>query len=186
MAILQPSEFNEYYFDGENQQLKHNGGYSDYTKEQPWCEWVANKLVQKFPNLVGKRIVDIGCGYGYTVKRLRDLGVLAFGRDISPFAISQCDPSISSFVEVGDAIDPYPAQVKIAFTSRLLCCFDEAKVLQCVDHFNSNFDYQLHIFDPNINDKYYLSKPWEWWTGLNWNSGTIMLNWYDREMEVIK
>lgn len=186
MALLQPSEFNEYYFDGENQQLKHHAGYSNYNGEKSWCEWVANKLVEKFPNLIGKRIIDIGCAYGFTVKRLRELGVEAYGRDISPFAISNCDPSISSYVEVADALDPYNPQIKIALSSRLLCCFDEAKVLQCVDHFNNSFTHQLHVLDPNISGKFYLSKPWEWWTGLNWNAGTIMINWYEKDKEVIK
>lgn len=186
MALLQPEEYNVYYFDGSNQQYKHNGGYSDYTRERDWCYWVADKLVQRYPNLIGKKIVEIGCAYGYTVQRLRELGVLAFGRDISPFAISQADPSIAPYLEVGDILDPYPANIKNAFTSRLLCCLEESKVLQVVDHFNNSFDNQLHIFDPNIDDKYYLSRSWEWWVSLNWNSGTIMLNWYDKEVVQIK
>lgn len=186
MIYITPDKYDAYYFNGHNEEYKHNGGYGDYTTEEQWCIWVADKLVEQFPNLVGKRIVDIGCAYGYTVKRLRELGVLAFGRDVSSYAISQADPSISQYLEVGDALDPYPSQVKIGFSSRLLACFNEEKVLQCVDHFNTSFDNQLHILDAGISPRFYLSKDMNWWTNLNWNTGTRLIDWYNRNQEIIK
>lgn len=186
MNKLTVDDYSAYYFDGKNQEYRHNGGYSNYTKQREYCHWVADKLVEKYPSLVGKRIIDIGCAYGYTVERLRELGVLAWGRDHSAFAISQAPAAISQYLQIGDVLDSYPANIKNAFSSRLLPCFLESEIPAIVTHLNNSFDNQLHIIDTALNENYYLIKDWSWWVGLGWNLGTILIDWNDKSREVIK
>jgi hypothetical protein len=46
----------------------------------------------------GETVLDVGCARGYLVKALRQIGVDAYGYDISKWAITNCDPAVSGFV----------------------------------------------------------------------------------------
>ncbi len=43
-------------------------------------------------------ILDFGCAKGYLVKALRQMGFLAYGTDISEYALSQCDQEIEPYL----------------------------------------------------------------------------------------
>lgn len=56
-------------------------------------------------NLYSKRILDIGCGEGFTLKHFKNFGWDVLGIDYSSFGISQNNPSvINNFIE-GDLVD---------------------------------------------------------------------------------
>lgn len=72
------------------------GGYDNYR----WNSYInenssvlASKFVQKALtlniDLTGKKVLVVGCAYGFLVQYLINLGCDAFGMDISSFAISQ-------------------------------------------------------------------------------------------------
>jgi hypothetical protein len=46
-------------------------------------------------------VFDFGCARGYTVKAFRQLGYDAFGCDVSPWAIQNCDPRVERYVFCG-------------------------------------------------------------------------------------
>ncbi len=46
-------------------------------------------------------ILDFGCAKGYLVKALRGLGYLAYGTDISEYALSQADQETAKFLYLG-------------------------------------------------------------------------------------
>lgn len=75
------------------------GNYHEGYHENELHELQAQLLVDKF-SLAGKRVLDLGAGYGYLVKHLRELGVDAYGFDISQFAIDHSP--VKEFLTQGD------------------------------------------------------------------------------------
>ena len=67
---------------------------------------MAKRIVQTFHP---KTVLDAGCALGYLVAALRDLGVEAYGIDISEYAISRVREDIRPFCVMGSLTDPLPA-----------------------------------------------------------------------------
>src|SRR3972149_7064299 len=98
MSVLQPSEYDISYFDGNKTSLKHNAGYSSYERwyrnsndfvptEQSTGEYFKD-LALKLKNdyiLQGKKVLELGCAKGFIVEDLRSMGIDAYGIDISSY-----------------------------------------------------------------------------------------------------
>lgn len=55
-----------------------------------------------------KNVLDIGCGTGRLVKYLRELGIEAYGIEISEYALDQADKTIRPYLKSGDVTNvPY-------------------------------------------------------------------------------
>lgn len=84
-----------YYMRGEET------GVSNYTNYR-WLPELTIPMalyLKKFLNIEeGETLLDFGCGRGYLVKALRMLDVVAFGQDISNWAIENCDPDNRAFL----------------------------------------------------------------------------------------
>jgi len=77
-------------------------GYSDF----PIHQVKVNYILSKEPK--GK-VLDIGCAFGYIVKRLRDKGIDALGIDISQYALSQAPEDVKPYLKHGPADNlPWP------------------------------------------------------------------------------
>lgn len=86
----------------------NNCGIS-YDKAEIWTnlfENIAKNIVERFSP---KTVLDAGCAYGYLVKALRNLGVDAYGIDISEHAISKADKDIQPFVAVHSITEELPS-----------------------------------------------------------------------------
>lgn len=59
---------------------------------------MAKRLIEVLDIKPGDTLLDFGCARGYTVRALRELGVEAFGYDISQWAIENCDPAVKNYV----------------------------------------------------------------------------------------
>lgn len=58
-----------------------------------------------------ERLLDLGCAKGYLVEALRAQGVrAAFGADISPYAVSQCDAALRGKLVVADVARGLPVR----------------------------------------------------------------------------
>ena len=69
-------------------------GYQDFPVHQLKVEYI----------LAGEpsgKLLDIGCAFGYIVKRLREEGIDAFGIDISQYALSQAPEDIKPYLKQG-------------------------------------------------------------------------------------
>lgn len=80
----------------------------NYDDTEHWTKFfgrIARNIVDLFSP---KTVLDAGCAYGYLVKELRDLGVEAYGFDISEFAISQADESIRPYVAAHSVTEKLP------------------------------------------------------------------------------
>lgn len=88
------SQYNEDYY--EHGVKTKTSGYENYrwmpTRSYP----EAIEIINKFPNV--KTIIDYGCGKGFLVHALRQLGKLAFGEDISDYAINHCHPMVKNYL----------------------------------------------------------------------------------------
>ena len=65
-------------------------------------------VAQKIGALGPKTVLDYGCAMGHLVTALRDLGVEAYGVDISEYAISQVREDVRPYCSAQTALDPLP------------------------------------------------------------------------------
>lgn len=91
------SQFGYHYFDGDR-----SYGYGGYVYDGRWKE-VAQKICAHYGITKGSKVLDVGCAKGFLVKDLRDLGINAYGVDISRYAIENCHPKVEKYLQVGDA-----------------------------------------------------------------------------------
>lgn len=183
MRMLLPSEYDESYFDGRRQDLRHNAGYGEY--KDSIFDQLAEQIVADYPEIFNKKMIDVGCAYGFLVKHLRDKGVNCIGRDLSAYALARADPKIRKFLKKKDASDSYP-DIDGIISTRLLICFDEDTVDKIIPHFNESAEFQIHLIDNTPNEKYYLRKPLEWWISKPWNKGTILISYENWSKYLIK
>ena len=76
--------YNKYFF---TDLYAENGGgsYDNAAQWKPFFENIAKNIVELFDP---KTVLDAGCAFGYLVKAFRDLGIEAYGFDISEYASS--------------------------------------------------------------------------------------------------
>ena len=98
------SEYNEQYFLGGGQS-NYGNKWSPYIKKYKMKHFrvIAGDLVKKY-NI--KKVLDVGCARGYLVYAFQELGVDAYGIDISKWAITNADPEVpKEKLILGDATD---------------------------------------------------------------------------------
>ncbi len=74
-------KYGKLYFDGDRKY-----GYGGYYYDGRWKK-VAKNIIKKYNLKKGDKVLDIGCAKGFLVKDLLDLGIDAYGIDISEYAI---------------------------------------------------------------------------------------------------
>ena len=79
-------EYGQEYFDGPREY-----GYGGYRYDGRWKP-VAKDIIDHFKLNKGDRVLDIGCAKGFLVKDLLDLGIDAYGVDVSEYALQNCMP----------------------------------------------------------------------------------------------
>ena len=79
-------EYGQEYFDGPREY-----GYGGYRYDGRWKP-VAKDIIEHFKLNKGDRVLDIGCAKGFLVKDLLDLGIDAYGVDVSEYALQNCMP----------------------------------------------------------------------------------------------
>ena len=90
-------KFGKDYFDG-----KREYGYGGYKYDGRWKP-VAKRIVSHFNLKRGSKVLDIGCGKGFLVKDLVNLGIDAYGIDVSSYALKNSEKEIKSRLHKGNA-----------------------------------------------------------------------------------
>ena len=93
--------FDQTYFQGDRPE-----GYTNYSREQWGGVWTFESLAQQLYDMSAQRgqsmqnrkVLVVGCAYGYGVQELVELGVDAYGLDISAWAISQAQAQLPSAI----------------------------------------------------------------------------------------
>lgn len=188
MQLLQPSEYDASYFDGAKQATRHNAGYSEYER---WKRFEGEgslgeywkDLANKFSNthaLQNKKVLEIGCAKGFVVEDLRELGVDAYGLDVSAYAIGEASEAVKSYLTVGDirtALAGYSRnEFDVVFSLRTLECFSEAELPDIIAEMNRISRKQIHVIDETSNSNFYLEKPLSWWQGLGFQKLTFLVS----------
>lgn len=101
------NEYNSYFFK-EFHQKKGAGNYMDSELWIPFFEKVAQRIIDVFNPTT---VLDAGCACGYLVAALRDLGVEAYGFDISKYAINNVREDIAEYCFAHSITDALPATV---------------------------------------------------------------------------
>ena len=102
--------FDEAYFekaqDGHKSNYTRVGGYRRHVANIDW-PGIAEMLVEKY-DLLGRYVLDVGCGYGYLVRALRQAGANSYGVDISEFAIEQTVEGVGGLTWQSDIAEEVP------------------------------------------------------------------------------
>lgn len=77
------------YYDEEHYRLH------DFDQRYPFLHLIAETLAERF---APKRVLDIGCAEGYLVYAFYNLGIEAYGVDISQYAISHSPGQVREFL----------------------------------------------------------------------------------------
>lgn len=103
LVIAKSRLFGRDYFDGQRKY-----GYGGYIYDGRW-KTVSNKIVHKFKLNSKSKLLDIGCAKGFLVSDLLDLGIDAFGIDISEYALRKSLPNSLGRLHLGNATSlPFP------------------------------------------------------------------------------
>lgn len=204
MPVLQPSEYDQSYFDGRLATYRHNAGYSEYKRwfrhegegstGEYWKDMAAGWI--NHLALSGKKVLEIGCAKGFLVKDLRDMGVDAWGLDVSQYAVDNCEPEVAPYLSVGDArtyLSNYSnKEWDVVLSLRFLECIDEADLPDLVDEINRISKKSVHVVDNFVDAKsgagqYYTQHtPQEWLDNYSWARGTVIVPQEDRNTFLTK
>ena len=91
-------KYGKLYFDGDRRY-----GYGGYYYDGRWKK-VAKDIVKKYNLKKGSKVLDVGCAKGFLVKDLVDLGIDAYGLDISEYALKNVPIEIQGRIHLGNAI----------------------------------------------------------------------------------
>ena len=70
---------------------------------------MAKDIVNHFNLKPGDRVLDIGCAKGFLVKDLLEIGIDAYGIDVSEYALKNCEPEVVGRLHIGSAEKlPFP------------------------------------------------------------------------------
>ena len=129
-------------------------------------------------SLEGKKVLEIGCAKGFVVEGLRDLGVDAYGIDVSQYAIDCAREDIKPYLKVADvrtALADYKnKEFDLIFSRWTLCCFTDEEIAKMIIQMNRIAVQQVHWMMETGNATYYnLKIIQQWKDGFNWKTGTI-------------
>lgn len=102
-VIAESKKYGELYFDGPREY-----GYGGYKYDGRWVP-VAKDIIKHFNLKKGSKVLDVGCAKGFLVKDLLNLGIDAFGIDISQYALNNCEAETIGRLHLGSAEKlPFP------------------------------------------------------------------------------
>lgn len=207
MPVLLPTEYNASYFDGKDQAMAHNAGYSSYKRwkrnegvdslGEYWLD-EAKKLVDTH-NITNLKVLEIGCAKGFMVQDLNDMGVNAFGLDVSDYAINTA-PDSATTVRPDLAIKFFVGDMRTAlaqfgrnefdlvYSMRTLECIDDTDLPDIITELNRIAKKQIHVLDEFSGDQsgaaqYYNGKVIEDWVAMKFSKGSIFVP-YERKQDV--
>jgi len=167
-------QFNEGYFKGEGY-----GNYRDYPHFLQRAEWIYNYITSN--SLTGK-IYILGCGYGYVIKHLINLGISAdriIGLETSTYAYQEAtNLGVEQSLDTTDVKDfDFSAitDIDIIISWNVLdCLLDETTAQEVVAKLNQMANLQFHIIcvvdddsdSENYIKLYYFIKNLSYWTNL--------------------
>lgn len=160
------------------------GGYSDYSSPMTYYNERPDAVAQKYidfanslgTNIVGKKVLVVGCAYGYSIQSLLARGVDAYGIDISSWAISQ-SPVAARIVQGNASLAaPWAAAKTLAGMTKpndkfevvidedMICCLTDAEATAFCAFAKDYGAMAFHLVDasPNLDNWYNFRTPAQW------------------------
>jgi len=164
--------FDEAYYENDLPRADH----SHYLKR---AEWI-------LANYGGKRVIELGCGFGQVIKHLRDNGVIAWGVDGSAYAVANTYATGYVFEINAAEHSDIKLQDFVVSWNFLDSLLDEAEAEAVVDRINkSRTNYHVLCMDDGSLDaeafkaKGYFIKPVEYWLALV-DDDVILIDYFSR------
>ena len=180
-AILKKNDYGPVYFGDPDSRLKDKAGYTSYERwynnESDNFTQCAKYLTERF-NLVGKKVLDVGCAKGFLVNSLRKLGVDAFGIDWSTYILLHAEEGALAYLQYKEV--PYDLNTfdddtfDYLFSFRFLSCIPDELLQNTILEFNRISKNQFHEIDVKALEKYYNIKSIDDWQRYTWKNGTIL------------
>lgn len=169
MALtLQQADYDFDYYNGGGD----IGGYSFYSATTYSSE-TADQLAQKFIDksglsgisLLGKKVLVIGCAYGFLVQYLITRGVDVYGMDWSSYALSQAPVEVSAKLSLGDArqasawtavrtlagLTKANQKFDLIIDEDMICCMSDADAVTMRTLALDNCNIFMHLIDVDPN-----------------------------------
>ena len=164
-------EYGEMYFDGPREY-----GYGGYKYDGRWIP-VAEDIIKHYELKKNDKVLDIGCAKGFLVKDLLNLGIDAYGIDISEYAISKSEKETIGRLHLGKADKlPFPDNsFDFVISINTIHNYDENGVLKClseiervskknsfiqVDSYRTK--HEKEVFESWVLTAYYHDYPENW------------------------
>lgn len=90
-------QYGKDYFDGVR-----DVGYGGYRYDGRWRP-VAKDIAEHFGLKPGDKVLDVGCAKGFLVKDMLEIGMDAYGIDVSEYALLHCEPEVVGRLQIGSA-----------------------------------------------------------------------------------
>jgi len=79
-----------------------------YGRHGHWLKFFRH-VARRINRRIGpKTVLDVGCAFGLLVEALNDVGIKAWGVDISPYAVGQAREDMRDRITEGSVLDPLP------------------------------------------------------------------------------
>ena len=143
--------YNQQYY----KEIIARGSAAPYTDSTFWGDFYAKIARKIVDTLHPKTVLDAGCALGYLVAALRDLGVEAYGIDISEYAISSVQEKIKDFCYVGSLCEKLPDELPQSYD--LVLCIEVLEHLSAEDGviaINNLCKYSDHILFSSSPDDF--------------------------------
>jgi SAM-dependent methyltransferase len=152
--------FDEYYY--------QMGCGRPYQRDEEWLhafDLIAERIIEE---IHPRSVLDAGCAMGFLVEALRKRGVEAFGVDISEYAISKVDPSISEYCWAGSITDPFPQHYDLIVTIEVLEHMPKEAAESAVENFcRFSNDVLFSSGDQDLREVTHVNlHPAEYWASL--------------------
>ncbi len=92
-------EYGQKYFDGDRK-----FGYGGYYYDGRWKK-IAKKIKTHYQLKKNSKVLDIGCAKGFLIKDLVEIGIDAYGVDISRYAIKNSPTEIAGRIHCQNAVN---------------------------------------------------------------------------------
>jgi SAM-dependent methyltransferase len=94
-------------------------------------------------------VLDAGCAFGMLVECLRDLGVDAYGVDISEYALSQARDDIKPYLRQGSLADPFDRRYDLVISIEVLEHLNASDIPQAIKNIANATDTVVFSSTPD-------------------------------------
>jgi len=183
--MLTQADYNELYYTAGGP----GGGYDNYSENSASSETAVQcaaamiaKLAANGISIAGKKVLDIGCGYGFLGKYLLAQGVDVYGMDWSAWAVANVVPEMQGRVIQGSSIDPAAwtavralaglsggggpkGKFDVIIDQDMIVCLTDAQATQFLTLAKANSNFLIHYlesYNPHIVAWYNYKTLAEW------------------------